>query len=90
MYMNKSIPGPPVGARLNCLEDPDLVRGASRFVGDVLHPGVLSVQSVRCPVGRGRMRTLSLDRARGMPGVVAVFGPRDLPVLARPMTPMSQ
>jgi CO/xanthine dehydrogenase Mo-binding subunit len=90
MYMDSSTQGPPVGARLNRLEDPDLVRGAAHFVGDVPLPGALSVAFVRCPVGRAHVRVLSLDRARGMPGVAAVLGPRDLPVLARPMPPMNQ
>jgi carbon-monoxide dehydrogenase large subunit len=89
MFMGTSLPEPPIGARLNRLEDPELVRGAAQYVGDVPLPGVLSVAFVRCPLGRARIRNLSLDRARQMPGVVAVLGPRDLPVLAKPMPPMN-
>jgi aerobic carbon-monoxide dehydrogenase large subunit len=88
--MDTHIPGTPIGARLNRLEDPELVRGTARFVSDVPLAGALSVVFVRSPVGRARVRTLSLARARGMPGVVAVLGPRDLPVLARPMPTMNQ
>jgi len=90
MFVDPSLPSAPIGARLNRLEDPELVSGRARFVGDVPLPGVLSVAFVRCPTGSARVRTLSLDRARNMPGVVGVFGPRDLPVLARPMPAMNQ
>ena len=89
MFRGRSVPEPPIGARLNRLEDPELVRGAAQYVGDVRLPGVLSVAFVRCPLGRARIQGLSLDRARRMPGVVAVLGPRDLPAFGKPMPPMN-
>lgn len=89
MYTGTSLPQWPIGSRLQRLEDPELVRGAARFVGDIPMEGVLSVAFVRCLTGRARVQTLSLERARRMPGVVAAFGPRDLPVLAKPMPAMN-
>ncbi|HEU4572460.1 MAG TPA: xanthine dehydrogenase family protein, partial [Candidatus Limnocylindrales bacterium] len=72
------------------LEDAELVRGAARFVGDVQYQDTLSVAFVRSPFGRARVRNLSLDAARRAPGVVAAFGPHDLPVLAKEMAPMNR
>lgn len=90
MHTGTIPPRRPIGSRLQRLEDPELVRGAARFVGDIPMAGVLSVAFVRCLTGRARVRALSLERARLMPGVVAAFGPHDLPVLARPMPAMAQ
>jgi carbon-monoxide dehydrogenase large subunit len=83
-------PTPLVRTRLRRLEDPELVQGAARFVGDLQIPGMLSVVFVRCPLGHARVRALSLDRVRRMPGVVAAFGPHDVAVLAKPMKPMNR
>lgn len=79
-----------LGTPLPRLEDPDLVRGNAPFVGDLKVPDTLTVRFVRCPLGRARVRTLSLASVRQMPGVVAAFGPHDLEVLARPMRPMNR
>jgi aerobic carbon-monoxide dehydrogenase large subunit len=83
-------PIPFVGTLTRRLEDAELVRGAARYVADLQLPGMLRVAFVRCPLGHARVRTLSLDHARNMPGVVAAFGPRDLAVLAKPMQPMNR
>ena len=80
---------PLAGTFMRRLEDAEVVRGAARYVADLQFPGMLYVAFVRCPIGHARVRTLSLDRARNMPGVVAAFGPRDLAALARPMQPMN-
>ncbi|MGH9125701.1 MAG: xanthine dehydrogenase family protein molybdopterin-binding subunit [Acidimicrobiales bacterium] len=84
-----SHPTSPIGERCSRLEDRDLVRGAARFVADVPVDGALSVAFVRCPVGHARVRRLSLEKARAVPGVVGAFGPDDLDVLATPMPPMN-
>ncbi len=86
--MNAS--APLIGGRVRRLEDAGFLQGAARFVGDLQFAGMLSVVFVRCPLGHARVRTLSLDHAREMPGVVAAFGPNDLAVLAKPMEPMNR
>jgi carbon-monoxide dehydrogenase large subunit len=58
------------------------------YVDDMRLPGMLHAAFVRCPYGHARIASLSLDRARAMPGVRAVFGARDLPALQRAMTPV--
>lgn len=80
---------PLIGAAIPRLEDTDLVQGAARYVGDLQIPQTLSVVFVRCPFGHARVKSLSFDRARQVPGFVAAFGPRDLEVLAKPMQPMN-
>ena len=54
-------------------------------MGDIRLPGMLHASFVRCPYGHARIASLSLDRARAMPGVRAVFSARDLPELHQSM-----
>jgi aerobic carbon-monoxide dehydrogenase large subunit len=77
---------PPIGVREKRLEDPRLLLGQGRYVGDLRFPGMLYAHFVRCPHGHARIVHLGLDRARAMPGVEAVFAAGDLPALGRPMT----
>lgn len=84
------IPAPPVGASARRLEDPQLVQGTAQYLDDLQLPGVLSVAFVRCPLAHAMVQDLSLDHARKMPGVVAAFGPRDLPALSKPIPPMNR
>ena len=74
----------PIGARRPRLEDPRLLRGEGRYVGDLRMPGMLYVAFVRCLHGRARIRRINLEGARAMSGVEA-FAARDLPALNRPM-----
>jgi aerobic carbon-monoxide dehydrogenase large subunit len=78
-----------VGESIRRLEDSELIRGEARYVDDLPLPGALCVAFVRSPLGHARVRNLSLDKAKAMPGVVAVFGPGDLPALSKPIPPMS-
>ena len=55
-----------------------LLTGRGRFVADVAVPGAVSMTVVRSPIAHGRLRATSVDRARGLPGVVAVLTRSDL------------
>ncbi|HWE61090.1 MAG TPA: xanthine dehydrogenase family protein molybdopterin-binding subunit [Chloroflexota bacterium] len=74
-----------IGAPMPRLEDRRLLQGQGCYVGDLRLPGMLHVAFVRSPHGHARVRDLALNQIRTLPGVVAAFGPRDLPALGEPM-----
>ncbi len=79
-----------IGQRLLRQEDPRLLTGRGAYVTDLALPGMLHVALLRSPHAHARIAHVDVGRARGVPGVVAVFtadhirdvGP--LPVLAHP------
>jgi carbon-monoxide dehydrogenase large subunit len=73
------------GAAVRRREDPRFLRGEGRFVDDVSLPGLLHGAYLRSPHAHARLRSIDNARARGMPGVVAVFTHADL---ARWMKPL--
>ena len=73
------------GAAVRRREDPRFLRGEGRFVDDVILPGLLHAAFLRSPHAHARLRSIDATRARGMPGVVAVFAHADL---ARWMKPL--
>lgn len=75
----------PIGERLRRREDPVMIQGQARYADDIRLPGMLYAAFVRSPHAHARITSLDLAKARRMPGVVAAFGARDLPALARPM-----
>ena len=62
------------------LEDRPLVTGAGSYVADLVDHGTLHCAFVRSPVAHGMFEPPSLDEARAMPGVVAVYGADDIGV----------
>ncbi len=75
----------PIGERLRRREDPAMIQGQARYADDLRLPGMLYAAFVRSPHAHARITSLDLAKARGMPGVVAVFGARDLPALSHPI-----
>ena len=59
-------------------EDPVLVRGEGRYTDDVNSDGQLYAHFVRSPYAHGTIRSIDVEAARGMPGVVAVYTGHDL------------
>ena len=59
-------------------EDPRLVTGAGRFTDDVHPAGCLHAVFVRSTLAHARIKGIDTAEARAMPGVVAIFGARDL------------
>jgi carbon-monoxide dehydrogenase large subunit len=59
-------------------EDPRLVTGAGRFTDDVHPAGCLHAVFVRSTLAHARIKGIETAAARAMPGVVAIFGARDL------------
>lgn len=74
-----------VGTSVRRVEDDALLRGLGRFVADIHRPGELHAAFLRSPYAHAKVLRLQLDRARSLPGVVAVVDHTDLP--RRPLPP---
>ncbi|HYB42011.1 MAG TPA: xanthine dehydrogenase family protein molybdopterin-binding subunit [Candidatus Methylomirabilis sp.] len=74
-----------VGDRLLRKEDPRLVQGQGRYVGDIALPGMLHAAVLRSPHAHARLGRVDSDRARCVPGVAAVVTFADLGEAARPL-----
>lgn len=74
-----------VGGSQRRKEDPRLVTGHGRYVGDIEPEALLHARFVRSDTAHGLVRSIDLDAARAEPGVVAVLGPDDLPVKEWPV-----
>jgi CO/xanthine dehydrogenase Mo-binding subunit len=74
-----------VGDRLLRKEDPRLVQGRGRYVGDIVLPGMLHAAFVRSPHAHARLGAINADRALKVPGVVAVVTGADLGESGRPL-----
>jgi aerobic carbon-monoxide dehydrogenase large subunit len=67
-----------VGQRVRRIEDPALLRGAGRFVGDIDLPGTLHAAFVRSPHAHALVKHIDMTSAVAMPGVVAILTARDI------------
>lgn len=67
-----------LGQPLARKEDYRLLTGLGRFVDDVSVPGALHVCFVRSPHAHARIKSISVELAQDLPGVVGVFTGRDL------------
>src|SRR5262249_41660867 len=71
-------------------EDPRLIRGEGRYVGDVMVPGMAHGFVLRSPHAHAKIRSINTEQAKAAPGVLAVLtgadweasGFGDLPVPA--------
>src|SRR4051812_2705431 len=62
-----------VGQRVQRREDARLVTGHGTYVDDVTVPGMLHAAFLRSDIARGTIRSLDVEPARRLDGVVAVF-----------------
>jgi aerobic carbon-monoxide dehydrogenase large subunit len=67
-----------VGQGVTRKEDPTLLRGEGRYTDDVNMAGQAYAVMVRAPLAHGIVKSLSLDAARKMPGILGAWGPDDL------------
>jgi aerobic carbon-monoxide dehydrogenase large subunit len=67
-----------IGQSVARFEDPRLVRGEGRYLGDMALPGQTYMVMVRSPHAHARIRAIDTARAAKAPGVVAVFTGADL------------
>jgi len=74
-----------IGDRLLRKEDPRLVQGRGRYVGDIALPGMLHAAILRSPHAHARIGRIDATRALKVPGVAGVFTHADLGDAARPL-----
>jgi len=72
-----------IGDRLRRKEDPRLLTGRGRYVGDVALPGMLHAAVLRSPHAHARIVSIHVGRARAQAGVVDVITAADLGPMAR-------
>ena len=66
-------------------EDPDLLTGASRYVGDMDPPGTVHLAFVRSVMAHARIEAIDAEAAEAAPGVLGVFTAADLPMGPQPL-----
>ena len=66
------------GASVKRREDPRLITGRGSYVDDIRLPGLLHLAILRSPHAHARITRLDVDKARSMPGVVAIYTGPDL------------
>jgi carbon-monoxide dehydrogenase large subunit len=69
------------------LEDPRLLRGAGRYLDDVVLPRMLAVAFVRSPHAHARIVSVDVAAARALPGVVAAVTAEEFRGWVRPLAP---
>src|SRR5579863_3688678 len=67
-----------VGQSVPRVEDPMLLRGLGHYTDDVSLPGQAYMVMVRSSVAHGTIRSIDMEAARAMPGVLAVYGITEL------------
>src|ERR1700680_2442916 len=60
-----------IGQGVPRFEDPRLVRGEGRYVGDILLPGVAYGHVLRSPHAHARIRSIDVSKGEAAPGVLA-------------------
>jgi carbon-monoxide dehydrogenase large subunit len=68
-------------------EDAPLLTGDAMFAADLPADGALHAVFVRATIAHGRLRSIGVDRAAGIPGLVGVFSGADLELRAMPPGP---
>jgi carbon-monoxide dehydrogenase large subunit len=67
-----------IGRSVPRLEDPPLLTGRGRFIGDISFPHQLTMRVVRSPYAHARLRRVDIAAALASPGVVAVWTGADI------------
>src|SRR5438105_5176495 len=62
-----------IGQSVSRFEDPRLLRGGGRYVGDIMLPGMTFGYVLRSPHAHARIRAIDTAKAKAAPGVLAVL-----------------
>ena len=73
-----------VGQSVKRNEDPKLLTGNATFIDDINLPGMLHVAFKRSDFAHGKIKKLDVEKAKALPGVVAVYTAEDLGDYWRP------
>ncbi len=74
-----------IGAAIKRKEDPRFITGRGTYVDDLTLPGTVYAAMVRSPYPHARIKSINADRARAMPGVLAVYTGRDIQINPLPL-----
>src|SRR5207237_10152416 len=66
-----------IGAPVKRVEDARLLRGAAKYIDDLVIPGMTYLAILRSPYGHARIRSIDTTAAANAPGVVAVVTGKD-------------
>ncbi len=66
------------GSSVKRREDPRLITGKGYYTDDMNLPGQTYMAVLRSPYGHARIRSINTEKAKSLPGVVAVFTGQDL------------
>ena len=66
-------------------EDPDLLCGTARYVGDMDPPGTAHLAFVRSVMAHARIASVDTGAARSAPGVLGVWTAADVPIAPQPL-----
>lgn len=67
-----------LGQRIRRNEDPRLLTGSGRYIGDISYPGMLYAAFLRSDYPHAKLNRIDTTEAKAMPGVVAVYTAEDL------------
>ena len=67
-----------IGQPVRRTEDPTLLRGEGRYTDDLNEPGQAYAYIVRSPYAHGIIKSISVETAKSMPGVLAIYTAADL------------
>src|SRR5712692_1982862 len=59
-------------------EDPRFIQGKGNYVDDVKLPGMLFLDFVRSPYAHAKIKSINAEKAKALPGFVAVLTGKDL------------
>jgi aerobic carbon-monoxide dehydrogenase large subunit len=62
-----------IGQSVSRFEDPRLLKGGGRYVGDMVLPGMVPGYVLRSPHAHARIRSIDVSRAKAAPGVLAIL-----------------
>ena len=62
-----------IGQSVPRFEDPRLITGGGRYVGDMVLPGMAYGYVLRSPHAHARVRSIDVSRAKAAPGIVAIL-----------------
>src|ERR1700704_3513277 len=66
-----------IGQSVARFEDPRLLRGGGRYVGDMVLPGMVFGYVLRSPHAHARIRSIDTNKAKVAPGVLVVLTGED-------------
>src|SRR5262245_59093673 len=75
----------PLGQAIKRTEDPRLIQGKGRYVDDIKLQSMAHMAILRSPYAHANIRSVNVDVARGMPGVLDVLTGADVPYNPLPM-----